>query len=155
MSDISQNNKRIAKNTILMYIRMFFIMAISLYISRVVLKELGVEDFGIYTAVGGFVAMFGILTNSLGAAISRFITFELGRGDKVKLTQIFGSSLMIQIFISLAIIIAAETIGVWFLNTQMNIPEIRMNAANNVLQFSLLHPVQIYFLPNTFVQRII
>ena len=75
----SANNKRIAKNTLLLYVRMIFIMGVSLFTSRVVLQALGVEDFGIYNVVGGFVLMFAIMSNSLSAAISRFITYELGK----------------------------------------------------------------------------
>ena len=113
-------------------------MLVSLYTSRVVLNALGVEDFGIYNVVGGVISMFSILSGTLSAAISRFITFELGRGDQEKLKEIFSSSVTIQIGISVAIVLLAETIGVWFLNSRMNIPPDRMVAANWVLQFSLL-----------------
>lgn len=89
MSDISSNNKRIAKNTLLLYFRMFFLMTVSLYTSRVVLSALGVEDFGIYNVVGGVVAMFSMLSGSLSAAISRFITYELGTGNQEKLKKFF------------------------------------------------------------------
>lgn len=113
-------------------------MLVSLYTSRVVLNALGVEDFGIYNVVGGVVSMFSILSGTLSAAISRFITFELGRGDQKKLGEIFSSSVTIQIGISVVIVLLAETVGVWFLNSQMNVPPDRMVAANWVLQFSLL-----------------
>lgn len=89
MSDISSNNKRIAKNTLLLYFRMFFLMTVSLYTSRVVLSALGVEDFGIYNVVGGVVAMFSMLSGSLSAAISRFITYELGTGNQEKIKKNF------------------------------------------------------------------
>ena len=138
MSDISANNKRIAKNTLLLYFRTILVMVISLYTSRVVLDTLGVEDFGIYNVVGGVVAMFGIISGSLSSAISRFITFELGRGDKEKLKRIFSTSVNIQLGLSLIIIILGETIGLWFLNSKMNIPPERMSAANWVLHCSLL-----------------
>lgn len=82
MSNTTENNKRIAKNTLLLYFRMLFLMAVSLYTSRVVLNALGVEDFGIYNVVGGVVAMFSVLSGSLSTAISRFITYELGKGNK-------------------------------------------------------------------------
>ena len=81
MSQVTDNNKRIAKNTLLLYVRMLFMMIVSLYTSRVILKALGVEDFGIYNVVGGVVAMFSVISGSLSTAISRFITFELGKGD--------------------------------------------------------------------------
>lgn len=118
MTDTSQNNKRIAKNTLLLYVRMLFMMAVSLYTSRVVLHTLGVEDFGIYNVVGGVVAMFSVISGSLSAAISRFITYELGKGDKEKLIRIFSSSVTIQLGLGLIILILAEAIGVWFLNAK-------------------------------------
>ena len=111
MQDISSNNKRIAKNTLLLYFRMLFLMLISLYTSRVILNALGVEDYGIYNVVGGVVTMFSMLSGSLSAAISRFITFELGTGDKEKLKKIFSSSVTIQAGIALILIILAETVG--------------------------------------------
>ena len=132
------NNKRIAKNTAMLYIRMLLIMAVTLYTSRVVLKALGVEDFGIYNAVGGVVSLFAIISNSLSVAISRFITFELGRGDNMRLRMIFTTSLLIQLCIAFIIVLFVETIGLWFLNSQMEIPTNRLNAANWVLQFSVL-----------------
>lgn len=138
MSDTSQNNKRIAKNTLLLYFRMLFMMAVSLYTSRVVLHTLGVEDFGIYNVVGGVVAMFSVISGSLSAAISRFITYELGKGDKDKLIRIFSSSVTIQLGLGFIILILAEVVGVWFLNTQMTIPTNRIYAANWVFQLSIL-----------------
>lgn len=132
------NSKRIAKNTILLYVRMLFLMLISLYTSRVILNALGIEDYGIYNVVGGIVAMFTMISGSLAAAISRFITFELGKGDIEKLKKIFSSSVTIQILLSLLFIVVAETIGLWFLNTKMVIPDNRMVAANWVYQFSIL-----------------
>ncbi len=138
MSQSSTNNKRIAKNTLLLYIRMLFMMVVSLYTSRVVLNALGVEDFGIYNVVGGVVAMFSMLSGSLSAAITRFITYELGTGNKENLKKIFSSSVTIQIGLAVLIILLAEAIGVWFLNVKMNIPDSRMVAANWVFQFSIL-----------------
>ncbi len=138
MTDIAQNNKRIAKNTLLLYMRMLFMMAVSLYTSRVILHTLGVEDFGIYNVVGGVVSMFSVISGSLSAAISRFITYELGKGDKDKLIRIFSSSVTIQIGLGLIIFILAELVGVWFLNAKMNIPDGRMYAANWVFQLSIL-----------------
>lgn len=138
MQGTSSNNKRIAKNTLLLYVRMLFIMAVSLYTSRVVLNALGVEDFGIYNVVGGVVAMFSMLSGSLSAAITRFITYELGTGNRENLKKIFSSSVTIQIALALLIVLLSEVIGVWFLNIKMNIPEERMTAANWVFQFSIL-----------------
>lgn len=138
MTDVSANNKRIAKNTIFLYIRTFLIMLITLYTSRVVLNVLGVEDYGIYNVVGGVVAMFTVISGSLSAAISRFITFELGKGNLEHLRRIFSTSINIQLGISLLIFIVGEVAGVWFLNHKMNIPSERMLAANWVLHCSLL-----------------
>ena len=138
MSESSANNKRIAKNTLLLYFRMLLTMVVSLYTSRVVLRALGVEDYGIYNVVGGVVAMFSMLSGSLSAAISRFITFELGTGDKEKLKRVFSSSVTIQMGLSAIILVLAETVGLWFLNNKMVIPESRMYAANWVFQLSLL-----------------
>ena len=133
-----ENNKRIAKNTLLLYFRMLLTMVVSLYTSRVVLGALGVEDYGIYNVVGGVVAMFSMLSGSLSAAISRFITFELGTGNKDKLKRVFSSSVTIQMGLSAIILVLAETAGLWFLNNKMVIPESRMYAANWVYQLSLL-----------------
>ncbi len=134
----SENNKRIAKNTLLLYFRMLFMMVVSLYTSRVILNALGVEDFGIYNVIGGVVAMFSVISGSLSAAISRFITYELGKGDQSKLNKIFSASVTIQLLLSLIIVVLIETVGVWFLNTKMVIPEERMTAANWVLQLSIV-----------------
>lgn len=117
---------------------MFFIMCITLYTSRVVLNALGIEDYGLYTAVGGFVALFGVISGSLSTAISRFITFELGKGNYIKLKLIFSSSVLIQFLIALLILVLVETVGVWFLNERMTVPEGQLTAANWVLQFSVI-----------------
>lgn len=138
MTDTSANNKRIAKNTMLLYVRMLLMMVVSLYTSRIVLNALGIEDYGLYNVIGGLVIMFNLLSSSLSAAISRFITYELGKGDKQKLNLIFSSAVTIQIILSLIIILLAESIGVWFLNTQMNITDQRIEASNWVFQLSLI-----------------
>lgn len=138
MSDTSTNNKRIVKNTLVLYVRMVFLMAVNLYMSRLVLKALGVEDYGIYNVVGGFVTMFSILSGALSNAISRFITFELGRKDLNRLKLVFSSSVTVQIIIALGIVLLAEVIGVWFLNVKMNIPTQSVVAANWVFQCSLM-----------------
>lgn len=138
MINSSTNNKRIIKNTLLLYFRMLFLMAVNLYTSRVVLNALGVEDFGIYNVVGGVVAMFSMLSGSLSSAITRFITYELGTGNRDNLKRIFSSAVTIQIGLAILIIILAEAIGVWFLNAKMSIPDTRIIAANWVFQFSIL-----------------
>ena len=111
---------------------------VSLYTSRVVLQTLGVEDYGIYGVVGGVVAMFTFLNATMAKATSRFLTFEMGKGDKERLKDTFSSALIIHIGIALLVLILAETIGVWFLNNKLVIPEGRMSAAHWVLQFSIL-----------------
>lgn len=132
------DNKRIAKNTMMLYGRTAFSMLISLITSRVTLRTLGVVNYGISDAVGGVIGMFSIVSGSLSGSISRFITYELGHGDTDKLNRIFSTALNIQMAIGFVIILLGETLGVWFLNTQMNIPEERMTAANWVLQFSIM-----------------
>lgn len=131
------DNKRIAKNTLILYFRMLFMMFIGLYTSRINLQSLGVEDFGIYNVVGGIVVMFSIINSSITASISRFLTFELGTGNIEKLKKVFSTSVTIQIGISLIILLLAETVGLWFLNNKMVIPESRIIAANFVYQFSI------------------
>ena len=134
----SDNNKRIAKNTLLLYFRMLFLMVISLFTSRITLQTLGVDNFGIYNVVGGIVAMFSIMSGSLSNAISRYITFELGKGDKKILKKVFSTAVNVQIFMAVIIAVLIEIGGVWFLNYKMNIPDGRMVAANWVLQFSII-----------------
>lgn len=138
MSDNQANNKRIAKNTLLLYGRMLLMMIISLYTSRVVLNALGVEDYGIYNVVGGVVGMFSILSGSLTAATSRFITFQLGRNDINRLRNVFGTSIYVQFALIIAITVLIETIGLWFLNYKMVIPSNRILAANVVFQISTI-----------------
>lgn len=134
----SVNNKRIAKNTLFLYIRMLLTMGVTLFTSRVILNTLGIDDYGIYNVVGGLVSMFAVLSNSLSAAISRFITYELGGGDLKKLKTVFSTGVTIQFGLSILIIILCEIIGVWFLNNKMVMPSDRLYAANWVLQFSML-----------------
>lgn len=137
MNENTENNKRIAKNTLLLYIRMLFLMGISLYTSRIVLSALGVDDFGIYNVVGGVVAMFTMISGALSAAISRFITYELGTKNFDNLKKVFSSSVTVQIGLTIILIILAETIGLWFVNHKIIIPEQRIVAANWVYQFSI------------------
>lgn len=117
---------------------MFLMMGVNLYTSRVILNTLGIEDYGIYNVVGGVVAVFGILSNSLAAAISRFITYELGNGDIDKLKRIFCTSVNIQVILFAIITVLMETIGLWFLNNKMIIPNERLAASNWVFQFSVI-----------------
>lgn len=138
MIEQQENTKRIAKNTLILYVRTLFTMLVALYTSRVILNTLGVSDFGICNVVGGVVGMFSVISSSLSTSISRFITFELGHGDINKLRRIFSTSVNIQIGIALIIVVLAECIGVWFVNNKLNIPADRLIAANWVFQCSLL-----------------
>jgi O-antigen/teichoic acid export membrane protein len=134
----SENNKRIAKNTLMLYFRMILIMGVNLYTSRIILNVLGVTDFGIYNVVGGIVTMFAFLNGAMSAATQRFLSVEVGRNDDLQLKKVFSISLSIHLLIALVIILLAETIGLWFLNSKMNIPIDRMGAAQWVYQFSIL-----------------
>lgn len=134
------DNKRIAKNTIFLYFRQILILGVSLYTVRIILKALGEEDYGIYNAIGGFVAMFNILSGALSVAISRFITYEMGQPDVTtfRLQQIFSSSLLIQFVLGIIISLLIGTFGVWFIENKMVIPSDRMEVALYVLWFSAL-----------------
>lgn len=144
MGDSATNNKRIAKNTILLYFRMIVIMGVSLFTSRVILQTLGVEDFGIYNVVAGIVAMFGFISGSLTTASQRYITFELGRGSNGNMIKVFSSCLSLHIILALLIAVIAEPIGVWFICNKLMIPESRIVAAIWVFQFSILSMIVMF-----------
>lgn len=141
MSTSAEANKRIAKNTFLLYVRMLFTMAVSLYTSRVVLNVLGVEDYGLYNVVGGFVAMFSFFNGAMAAATQRYLNFELGRGDASRLHQVFCTSVNIHAIISFLVLLLSETVGLWFVYTYLNIPAERFSAALWVYQASVLSSV--------------
>lgn len=141
MSTSAEVNKRIAKNTFLLYVRMLFTMAVSLYTSRVVLNVLGVEDYGLYNVVGGFVAMFSFFNGAMAAATQRYLNFELGRGDASRLRQVFCTSVNIHAIISFLVLLLSETVGLWFVYTYLNIPADRFSAALWVYQASVLSSV--------------
>ena len=124
-----QGNLRIAQNSFFLYLRMFFVMFVSLYTSRIVLKSLGEEDFGIQNVVGGFITTLGFIGASISAAISRYFAYEIGSNDKHKLNLYFNHSLFAFLIISLFVVLVGETIGLWFVQTQMTIPPERMVAA--------------------------
>lgn len=134
----SKNNKRIAKNAMMLYIRMLLIMAVSLYTSRIILEVLGVEDFGIYNVVGGVVTMLGFINSSLSGATSRFITFELGRKEEGDLQKIFRCSVTVHYLLAALILLIGETIGLWFVLEKLVIPPERLNAALWVYQCSIV-----------------
>lgn len=134
---ISSDNRRIAKNTLALYVRMGVSMIVSLFTSRVVLQTLGVEDFGIYNVVGGVVVLFSFLNAAMSSATQRFLNFELGRRDFAQVGRVFSMSMSVHFAIAGAVLLLAETLGLWFLNAQLNIPAERMAAANWVYQFSV------------------
>lgn len=136
-----EKTKRIARNTIFLYIRTFVLLVVSLYTSRILLQSLGVEDYGVYNVVGGFVGMFSIAVGPISSSISRFLTFQLGKDDIDKLKTTFSTSVNVQIGFSLILLIIGESFGVWFLNYKLHIPEDSMVAANWVLQCSLMSMV--------------
>lgn len=138
MGNESANNKRIAKNTLLLYFRMLMTMAISLYTSRIVLATLGEVDFGIYNVVGGFVTMFTVISGAMTTATQRFLSFEIGKKTNGNVKSMFSTAIIIHFILAAIILICAETIGLWFLNTHMKFPDDRYVAANWVFQFSLL-----------------
>lgn len=138
MQETSTNNKRIAKNTLMLYVRMLFTMVVSLYTSRVVLQTLGVEDYGIFSVVGGVITMFTFINAAMVSSTQRYLNFELATGNKERLRSVFNMSLQIHALIALLIIILGETIGLWFLMEKLVIPDSRMSAAMWVYQCSII-----------------
>jgi len=134
--EFSGDSKRIAKNTLYLYFRTFFVMAVTIFTSRVILDVLGVEDFGIYNVVGGFVSFFAVLSGTLTAASQRFFSFELGKSDP-HLNRVFSTAVSIHICLAIILFFLMETVGVWFLNSKMNINPSRLYAANWVFQCSV------------------
>ena len=139
MSNNSVNNKRIAKNTLFLYFRMLFLMLISLYTSRVILDALGVDDYGIYNVVGGFVSMSALISAALTSACSRFINFELGKGEAERQNIVFSTAVTIQWGLAILVAILSEAIGVWYVNNVMVLPPERLTAANWCFQFSVFN----------------
>lgn len=135
----ASSNKRIAKNTLLLYIRMLFLMIISLLTSRYVLQALGVTDYGIYSVVGGFVSFFSLISGALTGACSRFINYEIGRGSEERLKTVFSTSVIIHYSLAIIIAILCETIGLYYVNNYMVIPEARLAAANWCFQISIFN----------------
>lgn len=138
---VHTKTQRIAKNTVLLYMRSLISLFISLYTSRLILKALGVEDYGIYGVVGGFVSMFSIVTSSLSGAISRFLNFSMGKGNKDELANMFSMSLNIMAILSLIVLVLTETFGLWFLYNRLNITPGRETAAFWCFQFSVLSSI--------------
>ena len=138
MTDSAQNNKRIARNTMMLYIRMFVMLAVGLYTSRVVLDVLGVSDYGIYNIIGGVVVLFSFLNNALISATQRFLNYNLGRKDTNAVHTVFCMSMNAYFLLAILFLILSETIGLWFVQTKLNIPDDRLDAALYVYQFSIV-----------------
>ncbi len=139
MADNNQDDaRRLARNTVLLFVRMVIVLLVTLYTSRAVLKALGVEDFGIYNVVGSVVVFLGSLKAALTNATSRYLTYELGTGNVEKLRQVFSMAVNCHIILAAGLWVVMEIGGVWFVNHQLNISPERLTAANWVFQFSLL-----------------
>lgn len=136
--ETSHRTRRIAKNTLMLYIRMLFMMFIGLYTSRIVLQALGESDYGVYNVVGGVVAMFSIISGALNSAVSRFITFEMGKGETAKLNTVYSTAVIIQLVLAVVVALIAEPVGIWFIENEMTVSPDRIPAAKWVLHFSLL-----------------
>lgn len=138
LTSASENNKRIAKNTLLLYFRMGLILVVTLYTSRMILKYLGVEDFGIYNVVGGITSLMTIVNHAMTTATNRYLAYHVGKGDSEQLRKTFCITFSIYIYLCIFFFILAETVGLWFLNTYLNIPDERMVAANWIYQFTII-----------------
>ena len=138
MNEIGTSNRIIAKNTILLYFRMLVTMAVSLFTSRVVLQSLGVDDYGLYQAVGGVVGFISFIRGALSAGSSRFITYKLGEGDMAALRTVFSTTLTIHVLLAIIVVVLAETVGLWFVMNKMVIPEERYSAAMLCYHLSII-----------------
>lgn len=137
------DNKRIARNTLFLYIRMGIVMLISLYTTRIILRVLGIEDYGIYNVVGGFVSMFGVLSATLTSGINRFYNYEIGKGENGNITDVYNIALVVQILLAIIIFIVVEGIGIWYVNHVMVIPLDRLKVANWLFQFAVVSMILI------------
>lgn len=140
MDETITSNKRIVKNTLVLYFRMFIVLIVGLYTARVVLNSLGVTDFGIYNVVGSLVAMFAYMNSALSLATTRFLSFEMPNGVE-RMKTVFNTSVKIQFIFSIILLVIAETLGLWLLNNKLVIPNDRMEAAKWVYQFSVISTI--------------
>ena len=138
MDQTVNRTARIAKNTLMLYFRMFILLLVGLYTSRVVLDALGENDYGVYNVIGGVVAMFTIISGALNSAVTRFITFEMGKGCEARLNKVYSTAVTIQLILAMVVVAVAEPVGLWFINNEMTIDPARIPAARMVLHFSLL-----------------
>ncbi len=141
MADISENNKRIAKNTLYLYIRMVVMMVVTLYTTRIVLKVLGVEDYGLYNVVSGVVVMFSFINTALISATQRYLNISVGQGKSKDVQKVFSLSIVINIIIALIILFLGETIGLYYIRTGLSIPNGRENAAFWTYEIALLNTI--------------
>lgn len=138
MDNYGHRGTKIARNTLMLYVRMLVLMLVGLYTSRVVLGALGEDDFGVYNVVGGVVSMFTIISGALNSAVSRFITFEMGKGADAQLNKVYSTAVTIQLILAAVVVLLAEPLGLWFIDNKMTIDPSRIPAARSVLHFSLL-----------------
>lgn len=143
MSQVSSNNKRIARNTAFLYIRMAVVMIITLYTTRVVLHVLGVVDYGIYNVVCGFVALFNFFNTCLSTGANRFYNIAIGKNEEGGVKRVFNAALAIQIILIIIIVILIESVGLWYVNNKMVIPEDRLMIANWIFQFAVFSLVML------------
>ena len=132
------DNKRIARNTLFLYFRTLLVMLVTLYMSRVVLRVLGEVDYGIYNLIGGIVVSFGFMNTAMSAATQRYLNFHLGRGEHEEVRRVFSMSVITHLLFVAGVLVLGETVGLWFVETQLNIPAERALAAFWVYQFSLV-----------------
>nr|MCY2673251.1 hypothetical protein [Bacteroides fragilis] len=135
---MNKGGKHIAKNTVILYLRMMVTMLVTLYTSRIILESLGIEDYGIYNVVGGVVTLFSFINGAMTSATQRYITFAIGKGDAIELPKVFSISLLSHFSIIAIVLLFSETIGLWFLNSYISIPNGKIVEANLVYQFSIL-----------------
>lgn len=135
---IEAGNRRIARNTLFLYGRLAFVLIVSLYTVRVILNALGIDDYGIYNVVAGFVAIFGFINTSMSNAIQRFYNYEIGKSGNMAANKVFNAAIRVQAILTIAIFIICEIIGLWYVNFEMEIPEGRLGVTNGLLQFSLM-----------------
>ena len=138
MMDNSSNNKRLMRNTAFLYFRMLFVVIVTLYTTRLILNALGVEDYGIYNVVAGFVSLFSVLNNCLSTGTNRFYNYSLGKNDNDGITKVFNVSIRIQFIILILLIVVLEGVGLWYINTKMVIPDNRFFVAQMLFQCSVL-----------------
>ena len=138
MNDTAHKTRLIARNTLMLYVRMLFMMFMGLYTSRIVLQALGENDYGVYNVIGGVVAMFSIISGALNSAVSRFITFEMGKGEGARLNAVYSTAVTIQMILAAVVVLVAEPVGLWFIENEMTIEPSRIPAAKWVLHFSIL-----------------